>query len=190
MPPSFSYTLIATSGSVAFSISGLPSWLTASPTSGTASTKGTTVKFTVNANADKLATNTYPATINFINKKSGQGTQTRPATLIVNLPVLQVTPATNIVASGKKGGPFSPSSFSYTLSASGGSVNYAIINAPTWLTASSTSGTVTTAKKTITFKINSSADNLTPSTYVGSINFNNTTSNGGSTIRAATLTVK
>jgi hypothetical protein len=151
--------------------------------------KGTTVKFTVNANADKFATNTYPTTVNFINKKSGQGTQTRPATLIVNLPVLQVTPATSIIASGKKGGPFSPSSFSYTLSASGGSVNYAIINVPTWLTASSTSGTVTTAKKTVTFKINSSADNLTPSTYVGSINFNNTTSNGGSTTRAATLTV-
>jgi hypothetical protein len=61
---------------------------------------------------------------------------------------------------------------------------------PTWLTVSSTSGTVTTAKKTITFKINSSADSLTRSTYVGSINFNNTTDNAGSTTRAATLTVK
>jgi hypothetical protein len=32
-------------------------------------------------------------------------------------PSLQVTPSTNIVASGKPGGPFSPSSFSYTLGA-------------------------------------------------------------------------
>jgi hypothetical protein len=60
---------------------------------------------------------------------------------------------------------------------------------PNWLTASSTSGTVTTAKKTITFKINSSADNLSRGPYNGSIKFNNTTSNGGSTTRAATLTV-
>src|SRR5271155_5062694 len=43
------------------------------------------------------------------------------ATLTVNPPALQVTPTTNIAASGTQGGPFSPSSFSYTLSAANGS---------------------------------------------------------------------
>jgi hypothetical protein len=80
-PPSFSYTLSATGG-VGFSISGVPSWLTASVASGTASS-GTTVTFTVNASAAKLAANTYNATITFTNSTNGQGTQTRSATLTV-----------------------------------------------------------------------------------------------------------
>jgi Viral BACON domain len=139
----FSYTLSATGGSVNFSISGVPSWLTPSSTSGTASS-GTTVTFTVNANANSLAVGTYgPTTITFTNSDGGQGTQTRTATLTVNPPALQVTPATNIVASGTHGGPFSPSSFSYILSATLGSVHYSITNLPNWLTPSSTSGTVT-----------------------------------------------
>jgi hypothetical protein len=155
-PPSFSYTLKATSGSISYSIFGVPNWLTPSATSGTASS-GTTVMFTVNANANSLAAGTYTATITFTNLGTG-ATQTRSASLTVNPPasVLQVTPATNIVASGPQGGPFSSSSFSYALSTSSGSVNYSITNLPGWLTASSTSGTATTSATTVTFTINSS----------------------------------
>jgi Divergent InlB B-repeat domain len=68
-------------------------------------------------------------------------------------------------------------------------VNYAITNVPSWLTAISKSGTVTTSAKTITLSVNSSARNLTPGTYVNSINFNNTTNSQGNTTRLATLTV-
>jgi hypothetical protein len=140
-PSSFQYQLSATVGTINYSISGLPNWITASSTSGTAST-GTTVTLTVNANANSLAVGTYgPITITFTNSDTGQGTQTRTAMLTVNPPPLQVTPATNIAASGTQGGPFSPSSFSYTLSAASGSVNYSITNVPNWLTPSSTSGT-------------------------------------------------
>jgi hypothetical protein len=89
-----------------------------------------------------------------------------------------------------QGGAFSPSSFSYTLSAPGGSAKYSITNVPSWLTASSTSGSLTTAAKTITFKIASGAANkLTPSTYLGSINFNNTTTSQVDATILATLTV-
>ena len=143
--------------------------------------------FTVNANANSLAVGTYgPTTITFTNSDTGQGTQTRTATLTVNPPALQVTPATNIIASGTQGGPFSPSSFSYTLSATYGSVNYSITNVPSWLTprrrlALTTSGT------TVTFTVNSSANSLTPNTYVNSISFNNTTNSQGNTTRVATL---
>ena len=187
-PTSFAYTLSATSGSADYSISGIPSWLTASATSGTASS-GTTVTFTVNTNAKSLAPSTYNAIITFTNSDTGQGTQTRIATLTVNPPALQVAPATGIAASGTQGGPFSPSSFSYTLSASSGSAAYSITNVPSWLTASSSSGTVTTSNKTITFSVNSSAKKLTPIVYVGSITFNNTTNSQGNTTRVATLTV-
>jgi hypothetical protein len=127
------------------SISGVPNWLTPSSTSGNVSSSGTTVTFTVNANANSLAPGTYgPTTITFTNTGTGQGTQTRTATLTVNPPALQVSPSTDIAASGTHGGPFSPSSFRYTLSATFGSVKYSITT-PSWLTASPGSGTVTTS---------------------------------------------
>jgi Divergent InlB B-repeat domain len=96
--------------------------------------------------------------------------------------------STNIAASGTQGGPFSPKSFQYKLSTTYGSVKYSIAT-PSWLTASSASGTLTTSAKTITFTINSSADKLSPTTYVNSISFNNTTNNQGNTSRVATLNV-
>jgi hypothetical protein len=102
---------------------------------------------------------------------------------------MQVTPITGVTASGTQGGPFSPSSFSYTLNATSVSVNYSITT-PTWLTASPQSGTVTTSKKTITFRFNSSAEKLLPNTYVSGIKFNNATTNQESITRPATLTVK
>jgi probable HAF family extracellular repeat protein len=186
-PLSFSYTLSATSGSINFLISGAPNWLTPSSTSGTASA-GTTVTFTVNANANSPAVGTYgPTTITFTDSETG-GRQTRTATLTVNPPALQVSPATNIAASGTQSGPFLPSSFHYTLSATYGSVNYSIIT-PSWLTTSPESGTVTTTGKSIIFTVNSNAHGLNPDTYVNSINFYNTTNSQGNTTRLATLTV-
>jgi hypothetical protein len=187
-PSSFQYKLSATFGSVNYSIAGVPSWLTPSSISGTASS-GTTVTFSVNASANGLAVGTYgPTTITFTNSDTGQGGQTLTATLTVNPPALQVTPTANIAASGTHGGPFSPSLFHYTLSATYGSVKYSITT-PSWLTASSKSGTATTSAHTITFTVNSGAHTLQPNTYVSSINFNNTTNNQGSTTRVATLNV-
>ena len=82
-PSAFAYQLSATSGSVNFSISGLPSWLTASATSGTVTTSGTTITFTVNASANVLAPGLYGITITFTNTTNGQGNTTRTATLNV-----------------------------------------------------------------------------------------------------------
>src|SRR5262249_44611088 len=101
---------------------------------------------------------------------------------------LQVTPSTDIAASGPQGGPFSPSRFTYTLSSSGRFIGYSITNVPNWLTASSTSGRVRSSR-TITFSINSTANTLVPGSYVGNINFNNTTNGQGNASRMATLTV-
>jgi hypothetical protein len=120
---------------------------------------------------------------------TGQGTQTRTATLTVIPPALQVSPSTNIAASGTHGGPFSPSSFGYALSATYGTVKYSITNVPSWLSVSPSSGTLTTSATTVTFKVNSGADKLTPNTYVSNVNFNNTTGGQGNMARVATLTV-
>jgi hypothetical protein len=158
-PSSFQYQLSATVGSI---ISGFPNWATSSSTSGTVSA-GTDVTFTVNSNA-------------------------RTVMLPVSPPALQVTPTTDIVATGRRGGPFSPQSFHYKLSATYGGVKYSI-TAPGWLTSSPTSGTVTKSAKTIIFEINSGARSLQPNTYVSSIDFNNATNDKGNTSRLATLTV-
>jgi hypothetical protein len=112
------------------------------------------------------------------------------ATWIFVGPSLLVIPATNFAAAGKQGGPYSPLSFQYSLTATKGSVNYSITNLPSWLTASSTSGTVTATGTTIVFQINSSAaDGLPPNSYATSIGFNNTTNKQGDTTRRVTLTV-
>jgi hypothetical protein len=65
------------------------------------------------------------------------------------------------------------------------------ITTPSWLTASSTSGTVTTTAKTITFTVNSSARSLGPGTHANNIAFNDTTTTNsqGNTTRVATLVV-
>jgi hypothetical protein len=103
---------------------------------------------------------------------------------------LLVTPSTDISSSGVQGGPFSPTSFSYSLSSSFGSVNYAISNVPSWLNVSSASGTVTTTPTTITFTVNSTVANATPaSTTTSAISFTNTSNSAGNQTRNATLTV-
>jgi hypothetical protein len=82
-PPSFRYALSSSSGSVRFLISGIPSWLNASFTSGTATTQPLTVTITLSGNARTLAPGSYDGQIVFINAMNGQGTQTRNATLVV-----------------------------------------------------------------------------------------------------------
>jgi len=69
-------------------------------------------------------------------------------------PSLQVTPTTNMVATGNQGSPFAPLSFQYQLSASDGSVNYSISGLPIWLTATPASGNVSPSGTTVIFTVN------------------------------------
>ncbi len=82
-PTSFNYQLTSTSGSVNYSISGIPSWLNASFTSGTATPSPVTVTFSL-INLGRLRPGTYTATIAFANTSTGNGNTTRTATLTVN----------------------------------------------------------------------------------------------------------
>jgi hypothetical protein len=80
-PNLFTYTIKSQSGTINWVISGCPSWLTPSATSGAATTTGSQVSLTVNANSQ--AVGNYPATITFTNSDTGSGTTTRAATLTV-----------------------------------------------------------------------------------------------------------
>jgi hypothetical protein len=70
-------------GSVNYSIT-TPSWLTASSTSGKATTTAKTITFTVNSKARSLGPGTYTGNIGFNNTTNNQGNTTRAATVIVN----------------------------------------------------------------------------------------------------------
>jgi Fe-S cluster biogenesis protein NfuA len=107
--------------------------------------------------------------------------QGQPAQAVVtanfggSTPALQVSPASDIAATGLQGGPFAPSSFAFQLQASSGSVAYTVSGVPSWLTASSTSGTVTTATTTVTLSTNASANALSPGSYSATITLTDTT---------------
>ena len=83
-PASFAYQLKATSGSVGYSISGVPSWLTASSTSGTVSTSATTITFSINASATTLSPASYAAMITFTDTTNNDTAQTISAALTVD----------------------------------------------------------------------------------------------------------
>jgi Subtilase family len=110
------------------------------------------------------------------------------AVCVPSVPSLQVSPATNILASGTHGKGFSPTSFPYELSASTASVDFSISGIPIWLNASFTSGTVTTSPITVTFSL-TNVSSLSPGTYTATIAFTNTSNGQGNTSRTATLIV-
>jgi hypothetical protein len=69
---------------VKYTITNVPSWLTASPRSGTATTRAASVAFRINPTAaDRLSAGTYISIINFNNTTNNQVTS-RAATLTVN----------------------------------------------------------------------------------------------------------
>jgi hypothetical protein len=102
---------------------------------------------------------------------------------------LLVTPATGMAFSGTRGGPFSPASFEYRVSASSGTVSYSI-RTPSWLTASSSFGTADTSGVTITVTVNSTALRLAPGDYGPGVVFTNATNGRGTTTRNARLIVR
>ncbi len=83
-PSSFQYQLQATSGSVGYSITGVPSWLTASSTSGTVTTSATTITFSINSSANTLSPAIYNATITFTDTTNSNTVQSTSATLTVD----------------------------------------------------------------------------------------------------------
>jgi hypothetical protein len=103
-------------------------------------------------------------------------------------PSLTVTPSSPVNVSGPEGGPFSPSSIQYRLSASMGTIRFAI-TAPFWLTADPRIGTVTDSV-TVTLRLNPRASKLSAQAYEAPVTFINVTNGQGTTRRTAKLTVE
>jgi hypothetical protein len=164
---------------------GTVSFMEGAATLGTGTLSGGTATFSTSS----LAVGSHAITAVYGGDASFSAS-TSPALTQTVIPMsLQVTPATNMASVGNPGGPFSPASFQYQLSANGGSLNYSISGLPSWLNASSASGTVTTTPTTITFTVNSNANSLAIGGYNATISFANTTNGQGDQTRNAALTV-
>src|SRR5262245_55774536 len=115
------------------------------------------------------------------------GAEEKPSRL--SQPSLIVTPASSMAFSGPRGGPFSPARFEFRVSSTTGTVNYSI-RTPSWLTASSTFGTIDTRGVTITLTVNANASRLSPGAYGPGVAFTNVSNGQGSTTRAAKLIIQ
>ena len=105
---------------------------------------------------------------------------------------LTVTPATALSAAGAPGGPFTPSSATYTLQNSGNApITWNVSKAQQWVTLSlSGSGSLAPGgTATVTVSLNATAATLAAGNYSDSVIFTNATNGSGNTTRAVNLTV-
>lgn len=109
----------------------------------------------------------------------------------VNPATLTVSPLDGLTSQGNVGGPFSPTTQTYTLANTGdATLNWAAANASTWVTLSSSSGLlVPGASVTLTVSVNTAANNLSVGSYVDVVTITNLTAGIGSTTRMVGLTV-
>ncbi len=194
-PASLAYSLQNTGGtSIDWTATKTQSWTALSATSGTLASGATaTVTVSIDSGANALAAGTYNDTVSFTNTTNGSGNTTRAVTLTITPPpgILSVTPTGGLASTGSEGGPFSPSSLTYTLQNTGGtSIAWTAAKAQSWTTLSATSGSLTAgATATVTVSINSAANALTAGTYADTVTFTNTTNGTGNTARPVSLVV-
>ena len=107
-------------------------------------------------------------------------------------PELQVTPTSDLVSTGPKGGPFTPTSATYTLTNIGAaSLNWTAGKGQSWVTLSKSGGTLAAgATDTVTVTIGTNATSLNVGTYTDTISFTNTTNHTGDAARGASLTIQ
>jgi len=163
-PQVLTVTLKATSGTVNYSITGLPTWLTVNNPTGTVGTSGSNVQFSLVTADANTQTASQTATVTFTNSDTGSGTQSR--TMRLNVVPAMLVSGGAFTTTAPAGGTFSSTTVSYTLSTTTGSTSYYVAGVPatpSWLTLTSgaSSGTVTTSGTTLTFSVDGSQSNVT-----------------------------
>jgi hypothetical protein len=111
---------------------------------------------------------------------AANGNASAPMTFIYAPDTLLVAYTSNLLFTGTNGGPFTPTSISFTLTNVGASsLNWAAGSSASWLTPSLASGTLTPGgpTTTVTVSLNSAANSLAFGTYNGNILFTNLSDN-------------
>lgn len=129
-PSSFTVGLTASSGTVNWSLSGLPRWLKASRTSGTAGTAGTSVTFSVVSNR---ASKSDSATLVFRNTSTSQPAIEIPVRLLVQSKVLslQALNSRTVKWTGRR--KVQPAQIRTEVSTNYGTAQYRVSRLPKWL---------------------------------------------------------
>jgi lysyl endopeptidase len=104
---------------------------------------------------------------------------------------LKVTPGNGLVAQGNAGGPFTPSSITYTLvNQSDASLNFSVTSDVNWADVTGGSGTINVGGSSeVTVSLNSNANSFGNGGYNGRINFTNMTDGEGDTFRPINLQI-
>lgn len=173
---------------------------TGTATGGQGGGPGFPITFTTTAPSAPSATPyTYAAAWfgNSIDSGSTHGEQRAPSINITVAAASAAGPMTvsagGLTSSGTVGGPFTPSSQSYTVTNTGTApMNWTASKVASWVDLSSPGGTLAAgAGTTVTASINAGANSLAASgtSYTDTVTFTNTTSNTGDTTRPVSLTV-
>jgi hypothetical protein len=159
-------------------------------------TEGTNSGWTANTYWDSTGLECGTSYSFRVKARNGDGLETDPTELgsKTTLPCdgeLSVTPSDGLASSGDQGGPFSPTSKTYTLENTGdNSIDWTASKNEAWVTLSSAGSTLTSgASTTVTVSINGNADSLAPGPYNDTVTFTNTTNGKGDTERAVSLNV-
>lgn len=194
-PGSQTYTLTNGGESpINWSVDRSQTWVSLSKTEGTlAAGASDTVKASINVIANDLRAGAYSDSLSFLNETNGAGNTSRTVLLNISAPdnpVLSVFPGDGFNSFGQEGGPFYPSSQTYTLTnTGGGTLNWTAAKAQSWVSLSKTSGSLAAgASDTVSVSINSGANTLPAGTRSDTVTFNS--SNGtGTTSRGVSLTI-
>jgi PKD repeat protein len=137
--------------------------------------------------------NAYSDTVSFTNTSNGLGNTAAAVSLMVLSTTAQlvVGPSSGFDSSGYVGGPFSPSSQTYSLTNLGGTtLDWSASITADWLTLSATNGTLEVGASTnVTVFINSNAGSLEVNTYSDMIAFTNLSNDMGDTNWPVSLTI-
>jgi hypothetical protein len=117
--------------------------------------------------------------------------QTTLDTLVPGATGMRVSPAGGLDAGGDPGGPFTPSSETYTIENQGSSgISYAVTKSADWVSISNASGYLGVGQSAdVVVSINASANSLPLGTYTDTVAFINQTNGDGDTARTVELTV-
>jgi hypothetical protein len=159
LPASQNLSVTSSGVAIAFTVSTTPSWLSATPTSGTT---GNPVSLSVNPTG--LAAGSYSGSVTITAPGASNSPQTVGVTLnIAAQPNLVLSPGTLSFTS--LAGGSAPATQPVSVTSSGSALSYTISTSAAWLTASPASGTTT---GTVNVGVNPAG--LAAGTYTGTVN--------------------